>query len=335
MLCEYGCGQEAIYQFKNGKWCCSASPNSCLVIRRKKSNSLKGVYVGKLNSSYGKTAWNRGISHNLETRKKMSKSHKGVPLSQQHKKRISNSKKNISEDIRKKISDSQKGKIISEKQKKKISISKRFNIKDIKKKYSKFSSIESMRYNPSKPGEKEIQVHCKNNKCKNSKEKGGWFTPTRGQWYGRIYAIEKYCNNIENNFYCSERCKIECDYFNNKKRQLGKMRSKWFKGDGNPNWKGGISCEPYCEQWLDKDYLESIKIRDGYKCLNPYCYRKTELLCIHHINYVKKDCHPLNLITLCISCNSYANTDRDWHETWYKAIIFNRYIRRYKCLNLN
>jgi len=28
-LCEYGCGQEAKYQLKNGKWCCSKSSNSC------------------------------------------------------------------------------------------------------------------------------------------------------------------------------------------------------------------------------------------------------------------------------------------------------------------
>jgi len=28
-----------------------------------------------------------------------------------------------------------------------------------------------MRYNPDKPGEEEIQVHCKNHLCKNSKKK--------------------------------------------------------------------------------------------------------------------------------------------------------------------
>ena len=29
ILCDYGCGQEAIYQFKNGKWCCSKNYQSC------------------------------------------------------------------------------------------------------------------------------------------------------------------------------------------------------------------------------------------------------------------------------------------------------------------
>jgi len=42
--------------------------------------------------------------------------------------------------------------------------------------------------------------------------------------------------------------------------------------------------------------------------------------------HLKKDCRPLNLITLCNSCNITANADRDWHEAWYKTIIRKRYI---------
>jgi len=40
-LCDYGCGQEAKFQFKNGKWCCSKSQNSCSGNRRKNSESTK------------------------------------------------------------------------------------------------------------------------------------------------------------------------------------------------------------------------------------------------------------------------------------------------------
>jgi len=100
-------------------------------------------------------------------------------------------------------------------------------------------------------------------------------------------------------------------------------------GEKNPAWKGGISCELYCEQWSDKDYKESIKERDGYKCLNPECNKKSNKLCIHHIDYIKKNCHPLNLITVCVSCNSKANTNRDWHKSWYQAIIKKRYIKSF------
>ena len=39
MLCDYGCGRKAKYQFKNGKWCCSASNNSCPEVQKKVSKS--------------------------------------------------------------------------------------------------------------------------------------------------------------------------------------------------------------------------------------------------------------------------------------------------------
>lgn len=32
-ICEFGCGQEATYRFKNGKWCCSKSHNKCSAVR--------------------------------------------------------------------------------------------------------------------------------------------------------------------------------------------------------------------------------------------------------------------------------------------------------------
>lgn len=34
-LCDYGCGQEAKYQFKNGKWCCSKNHKSCPSLKNK------------------------------------------------------------------------------------------------------------------------------------------------------------------------------------------------------------------------------------------------------------------------------------------------------------
>ena len=42
MICEYGCGQKAHYQFKNGKWCCSEKYQSCSKLRIKNSKSNKG-----------------------------------------------------------------------------------------------------------------------------------------------------------------------------------------------------------------------------------------------------------------------------------------------------
>jgi len=92
-------------------------------------------------------------------------------------------------------------------------------------------------------------------------------------------------------------------------------------GSGNCNWKGGISCEPYCDVWLDKEFKESIKERDNYQCQNPDCWQTSEKLTIHHIDYNKKNCQPENLITLCNSCNGRANFDRSWHKSFYRIVM--------------
>jgi len=95
-------------------------------------------------------------------------------------------------------------------------------------------------------------------------------------------------------------------------------------GCNSATWKGGISKEPYCQDW-SKDLKEFVKERDGYKCMNPDCWGKDRILSVHHIDYNKKSCGAENLITVCRSCNGRANKDRTWHEAWYKAILYRRY----------
>jgi hypothetical protein len=65
--------------------------------------------------------------------------------------------------------------------------------------------------------------------------------------------------------------------------------------------------------------------RDNKGYCSGECLKKSKIY-IHHINYNKKDCGPMNLIALCISCNSKANKDRDWHEAWYTEIMRRRFI---------
>jgi len=73
-----------------------------------------------------------------------------------------------------------------------------------------------------------------------------------------------------------------------------------------------------------KNIKIQLKKRDGNKCLNPDCWGTSKKLHLHHINYIKKDCRPQNIITLCISCNTRSNKDREWHQAWYNAIIYRR-----------
>ena len=94
-------------------------------------------------------------------------------------------------------------------------------------------------------------------------------------------------------------------------------------GENHPNWKGGISKEPYCQEW-DGWLKEEIKERDNFQCQNPDCDKeitKTNQLCIHHINYVKKDCSANNLITICRSCNNRANHNREHWQKFYNKRV--------------
>ena len=90
-------------------------------------------------------------------------------------------------------------------------------------------------------------------------------------------------------------------------------------GEDNPNWNGGTSKLPYCSIWTPW-LKEEIKERDKHQCMNPSC-SSTEDLCIHHINYDKKNCSTNNLITLCRSCNAKANFNREHWKEFYSNIL--------------
>jgi len=117
--------------------------------------------------------------------------------------------------------------------------------------------------------------------------------------------------------------------------KLSKAHLGLAAGEKHPNWKGGISCEPYCEIWTDKEYKDSIRKRDNYKCQNPDCWKTfnpDKALSIHHINFIKKDCNPKNLITLCSSCNSRANKNRKKCIVFYQTIIEEKYEHQYSSI---
>jgi len=94
-------------------------------------------------------------------------------------------------------------------------------------------------------------------------------------------------------------------------------------------WKGGIASEPYCSVWLNKEFRKSILERDGYQCQNPNCLGISKRLCLHHIDYNKKNCNPNNLIILCNSCNVSANYNRSCRTNWYRIIMSKKYNYKY------
>jgi hypothetical protein len=100
-----------------------------------------------------------------------------------------------------------------------------------------------------------------------------------------------------------------------------------LSGSKNPNWRGGISTLPYCIEWnCIKEY---IKERDGHVCLNPFCKKIHKKIFVHHINYTKSICGTDNLISLCNSCNSRANFNREKWKQLYRFIMNNYYGYQY------
>ena len=329
MLCEYGCGQEAIYTCKNGKNICNKVVSKCPAISKKSALKNKGKTHSKevkcKLSKLMKNKWKdknskfhseeyketRRINstirkHSEETKEKIRQSKIGnknpmfgKKLSESHRRKIGESCKvalkgrKQSEETKRKIGESKrgtkwsdeskdklkktmteknpfKGKSHSNETKIKIRLSQPhlMTISKINKRYPLFSKIEEMRYNPDKPGEKEIQVHCKNHKCKNSKENNGWFTPTRSQIFERIRHIENSNGSGGSYFYCCNECKNECPIYNKKVIQL--IREDQIRA--------GIIKEEYHTNKEYNVYREEVLKRSKYKC--EYCGEKAEH--VHH-----------------------------------------------------
>jgi hypothetical protein len=162
--------------------------------------------------------------------------------------------------------------------------------------------------------------------CSNQVKKDLKFIKHEFNKVGYIVLSDKYKNAFSDIHYiCNAGHKNNTNWnsFQNGKRCPTCWGIRRF-GSGNPSWKGGISCEPYCDIWLDKDFKESIKERDNYTCQNPNCWGTSKRLAVHHIDYDKKNCAPKNLITICTSCNARANGNRKEHEKYYKMFMSKR-----------
>jgi HNH endonuclease len=122
-----------------------------------------------------------------------------------------------------------------------------------------------------------------------------------------------------------------------KQKKMSRLRShteEWKrtvkKGEKHPAWRGGISFEPYGVDF-NKKLREQIRKRDGYRCQE--CFRhqnelrtktnKSYRLVIHHIDYNKKNNNPNNLISLCKSCHTQTNWNREqWIEYYKDKVVF-------------
>ena len=102
------------------------------------------------------------------------------------------------------------------------------------------------------------------------------------------------------------------------KRKLSiAQKKRQLHGKKNPNWRGGISFEPYSSDF-NKNLKLKIRKRDNFTCQN--CGKKGKL--VHHIDYDKKNCRENNLIVLCRSCNSKANFNRGFWRCFFVDLMW-------------
>lgn len=79
----------------------------------------------------------------------------------------------------------------------------------------------------------------------------------------------------------------------------------------NPQWQGGHTIV-YGKKWT-RSLRNEIRMRDGYKC--AICGDKG--IDVHHIDYDKFNNNKDNLITLCHSCHSKTNTNREYWQAYF------------------
>jgi len=98
-----------------------------------------------------------------------------------------------------------------------------------------------------------------------------------------------------------------------------------LRGAKSHLWQGGKSFEPYTAEF-SRQLKELIRQRDGYKC--QLCgmpeIENIKKLSIHHIDYIKKNCLPNNLITLCSCCNAKVNFKRAYWTEYFQDKVKKR-----------
>jgi 5-methylcytosine-specific restriction endonuclease McrA len=250
-LCDYGCGKEARYQLKNGKWCCSENLRSCSQMRENKKQTFMKKY-GVENPFQSKEVQEKikqtclrkyGVDHNFKSKEIREK------IKQTFIEKYGVENPTQSKEIQEKRNQTWlknygghpiQSKEVQEKMKqtnlKNLGVEYPAQSKEVqeKRKHIFIEKYGAEHYQQSlevkekllechpffrqveeiKIEDNMFKVHCKNRNCAHSKEKRGWFTPTIRQIHNRITALEGKSGNDGCFFYCSENCRTTCLAFN-------------------------------------------------------------------------------------------------------------------------
>lgn len=96
--------------------------------------------------------------------------------------------------------------------------------------------------------------------------------------------------------------------------------SKLMSGEGNPQWQGGKSFEPY-SSYFKREARKQAYIRDNYQCQRCDIIHEGNHgeLVAHHKDADKKNCNMENLITLCRPCHGKIIMRARWSKEVLKT----------------
>ena len=106
--------------------------------------------------------------------------------------------------------------------------------------------------------------------------------------------------------------------------------SKAQLGEKSHLWRGGLSFEPYDKNWTNK-FKRAIRKRDNQICMLCGIHKEklNRILDVHHINYNKKLSIPQNCISLCRSCHSKTNQNRQLWIKFFQLLLAEKYRYQY------
>ena len=111
-------------------------------------------------------------------------------------------------------------------------------------------------------------------------------------------------------------CKHSKDTIEAMKQKLSILLS----GSNNPAWLGGLSLEPYGQEF-NNGLKDQIRKRDNFEC--QLCdIEQSKLnykLIVHHIDYDKRNNLPSNLTSLCRQCHMKTNFNRGIWKDYFQV----------------
>lgn len=107
------------------------------------------------------------------------------------------------------------------------------------------------------------------------------------------------------------------------RKKLSAKKVGVYVGEMSPNWKGGISFEPYCPKFNDR-FKERVRDFFGRVCVECGTPENGKKLAVHHVNFDKMTCcdgvRPL-FVALCASCHARTQKNREYWEEHFTTLI--------------